>query len=1151
MADNLILKEEFLLNPITEHNITDAAIATFETNFRHPVKVEIPFKPVQDLHGMDYPYPAGTSVNLIPDTTDTENGYVAGYYLKDNGTTATGANNYISEYFEIDPATTYTWSNRSNTSVVSSICFYDENKDYISGIAINSQYSQTFTPPEGTVYCRSTQTTYAFQETHPAGAAFQLEVGSTATPYQRYSNICQIEGWTGCEIRKSSENILDPYSVVLKQFLGSSSYVPETNTLTISANLKECGLLFPVKPNTQYSFGLHRVSGGSTQFAIYEYSDMPEDKENYVVVTREVKSVIGSPIVRITTNSSTKYACFYCKKTAAGSSASVINEFWISPGNTQETYKPYQGETFPITFTNPDTGDPMTVYGGTVALNEDGSVDLVKDRAIITMNGTGPSSQGVSFNNKGSRKSADEYYTRIYGKTSSQGNLFIGNVCSHGPEPPNGDADSLGIIYFRMYAPPKQTYHEPRLVFPHSMGINTTAKANAWLAAQAKNGTPVRYTYYIADPVHYHFPSIGQLKSFLGVNNIWSDIGNVNAKYLTQNSETGMEYRGDRALELRRRAMLANAPTIHTTVGSEVTSGLASFKSYIKAPIKKIEIPFAPKQDLHGMDYPYPAGGSVNLIPDTTDASNGYVAGYYLRNDNTTTVNKNYYISEYFEVDPAVTYTWSNRTTAAVAPSICFYDSDKTFISGINFDNKLSHTFTPPEGAAYARSTQTTYAYQASNPSRQAIQLEIGSTATPYQRYSNICSIEGYDTINIVNSDHAVRTYTISATQEGSGRPSPTNIRPIKPGLVFKRDNGSVMTIYGGTLTVNRDGTSTLLRDRVAYTYDGVNYKVNREYVKSNWIRGGIVYMPGNVEYDTARPVYCDRLLYYAGTGVAAGEYSMPTPEAGKLYCIIQLTNDASEKGVTSSNAIAYVNNWLKENPVTISYKTTNPTTYSLSVTETIRALEAFGVKEQVIPIAFTDPLTGDPLTVYGGTVALNEDGSVVLNKNYELQRFTGWDDTYHRIYSSTADLDYADPTSSGVSVNLYGDYVRLTFALNRKGPYAQYDRDSRRYKAYACNIAPHMSSYNNQSVHWYRDGYLNIVLPISLAGNTKESVINYLHQLALDGNPLTLLIPLLTPMEYTFSDIGQLKTFLGENNFWCDISDDITVKYLNRGFGN
>ena len=64
MADNnLTTKEEFLLNPVEEHNITDAAVASFETNLKHPLKVTVPITPVQDLHGYDAPWPAGGGKN--------------------------------------------------------------------------------------------------------------------------------------------------------------------------------------------------------------------------------------------------------------------------------------------------------------------------------------------------------------------------------------------------------------------------------------------------------------------------------------------------------------------------------------------------------------------------------------------------------------------------------------------------------------------------------------------------------------------------------------------------------------------------------------------------------------------------------------------------------------------------------------------------------------------------------------------------------------------------------------------------------------------------------------------------------------------------------------------------------------------------------
>ena len=48
-----------------------------------------------------------------------------------------------------------------------------------------------------------------------------------------------------------------------------------------------------------------------------------------------------------------------------------------------------------------------------------------------------------------------------------------------------------------------------------------------------------------------------------------------------------------------------------------------------------------------------------------------------------------------------------------------------------------------------------------------------------------------------------------------------------------------------------------------------------------------------------------------------------------------------------------------------------------------------------------------------------------------------------------------------------------------------------------------------------------------------------------LAENPLTILFRLKTPQTYHFDNIGQLKTFLGTNNVWCDTGDITKLEYL------
>ena len=113
------------------------------------------------------------------------------------------------------------------------------------------------------------------------------------------------------------------------------------------------------------------------------------------------------------------------------------------------------------------------------------------------------------------------------------------------------------------------------------------------------------------------------------------------------------------------------------------------------------------------------------------------------------------------------------------------------------------------------------------------VQLELGSTATTYEPYSNICPITGWTgaEITVANGDdstaedYEAETYTIT----------------------FPDTAG---TVYGGTLTVNKDGTGELLITwaNIA-SYDG-------EELPGEWISDRDVYEEGTTPTTGAQVVY-------------------------------------------------------------------------------------------------------------------------------------------------------------------------------------------------------------------------------------------------------------------------------------------------------
>ena len=93
---------------------------------------------------------------LVPNGTDTSNGYKNGYYLTSNGAENGGADTYISEYFDVVANDSYILKDRIGNANLASVCFYNANKQYISGYAVNRE-TKIITTPSNAVYARCTQ----------------------------------------------------------------------------------------------------------------------------------------------------------------------------------------------------------------------------------------------------------------------------------------------------------------------------------------------------------------------------------------------------------------------------------------------------------------------------------------------------------------------------------------------------------------------------------------------------------------------------------------------------------------------------------------------------------------------------------------------------------------------------------------------------------------------------------------------------------------------------------------------------------------------------------------------------------------------------------------------------------------------------------
>ena len=299
-----------------------------------------------------------------------------------------------------------------------------------------------------------------------------------------------ISGWTGCEIKESGKNLLDQSMVLSRSIINSSS-----KKITANAGYKV--FYFKLKPNTNYI--VSHAHGSVLMFGLTKV--MPATNVQcygYVVLTNYYDYAFNS--------GDYKYVCLSC--------ASGTVQVQLELGQTATSYQAFKGKTIPITFTDPTTGDPITVYGGTVTLNEDGSVDLVKTWGRVD-------AANMTFARFSSNY--EDRDNNIYGPV-----LNIGAVFKNTVNPTNAPAYSnvakagsgktgkifaiSGQLFLSIYSPTTLSTGSEVLAYLSSIGFYVVGM--------------------LLTPQTYHFDNIGQLQSFLGANNIWHNMnGSITAEY--------------------------------------------------------------------------------------------------------------------------------------------------------------------------------------------------------------------------------------------------------------------------------------------------------------------------------------------------------------------------------------------------------------------------------------------------------------------------------------------------------------------------------------------------------------------------------------------------------------------------------------------
>lgn len=432
-------------------------------------------EPQQDLHGQDAPYPPGGGKNLTPYDTDFVSvANVNNYQLILNITLTAGKTYTISckQSVTVPTSTRNTLGIRLSGGTVT----YERPAENYN--PTNLRHVLTYTAPSDGTYevifwANSPSVSVTYNE-------WQVEESASFTGYAPYSNECPISGWTGAEIQGMGKNLLD-------------------NSQLQSGNYNKYGIKNFLKNSTTYTYSVFGTSDGFGYSLYAGHTNTASPSPNIPVSQNGTGYLIPGNHATFTTRDDIEnweYIFFAGNGSGAGGKDVV---FQIEVGSSATDYEPYQGDSISVNWQD----EAGTVYGGNLAIDEDGSCKLTVDMAIVDL-GT------LNWNVSNGR----------FNTLTTISNAKGGN-----------HADCLCSIYKSDVGAATRAV-DCSICFANNGYVyiyDTTFSGDASAFKAAMDG--VKLVYELATPITYTLPSVTMLSTVLGTNNIWVDTGYTTVEY--------------------------------------------------------------------------------------------------------------------------------------------------------------------------------------------------------------------------------------------------------------------------------------------------------------------------------------------------------------------------------------------------------------------------------------------------------------------------------------------------------------------------------------------------------------------------------------------------------------------------------------------
>lgn len=296
----------------------------------------------QDLNGYDHPWAGGAEKNKL-----------------DPSKKSTSLDNSTFRWYEADGYLLSANQPYTLSCDDSSVRLYFRDKN--GGTDLITGYSAiTYTPTENiTVFLQ------AYKSSGIATDKFQLELGSSATSYQPYSNICPITGKSAVNVTRTGVNVWD------EEWENGYIYDSTGNNMP-SNNFIRSKNYIPVKSNETYYF----ANGGNVANTdVYFY----DKNKTYLGLNTSGHITIARSNDTFTIPENAYFMRFYM---ASSYGSSYNNDISINYPSTDTEYHAYNGTTYTTTLKD-GNNQPLTCYGGELT-NVNGVQSLTVTHANIS-----------------------------------------------------------------------------------------------------------------------------------------------------------------------------------------------------------------------------------------------------------------------------------------------------------------------------------------------------------------------------------------------------------------------------------------------------------------------------------------------------------------------------------------------------------------------------------------------------------------------------------------------------------------------------------------------------------------------------------------------------------------------------------------------